>query len=114
MRNMTAVALIIGFVQLASAGDPVKTVGGPVTERGETIWKAKCASCHEKPAMAKIINVAPEKLDLKNLDPKTPRQDLVKAVTDGKDKMKGFKGKLKADDINAVVDYVEKTFLKNR
>ena len=96
------------FVFVASIGTSVSAAGLD----GKKLFETKCASCHGKdakgnPGMVKGLKLAAADLDL--VDAVTAAKtdaDLVKITTDGVRKMPAFKGKLKAEEIAAVVAYL--------
>lgn len=77
---------------------------------GAKLFAAKCTACHAKDgkgsaAMAKMFKLKdPSVLDLT----KTGDTDaeLAKTIADGRNKMPSFKGKLKDNELAALVDYV--------
>ncbi len=76
---------------------------------GKALYDANCKKCHGvagKPSDGiKKMNPKIETFDAaffaKRTDP-----DLVKGIAEGKDKMKPFKDKMKADEIAAVAKYI--------
>lgn len=75
---------------------------------GKTIFTSKCSICHGpdgsgKTPMGKTLNIpsfhSPQFQKLSEAEVKT-------IVTNGKNKMPAFKGKLKPEQIDSVVDYV--------
>jgi len=76
---------------------------------GKTVYEANCRKCHGpagKPSDA-IKKMTPkiETFDAAFFGKRTD-EDLVKQITEGKDKMKPFKDKLSADEIAAVAKYI--------
>lgn len=76
------------------------------------ILSAKCATCHAKdgkgnPMMAKMFNAPIDHLNWSSdTTQKLTDEDIKKIITDGKSKMPSFKGKLKDDEIAAMVGYI--------
>ena len=75
---------------------------------GKSTFAAKCASCHGKDgkgsaSMAKMFKVAAAKLDL--TASKAAEADLIKVITDGREKMPKFGGKLDEAAIAAAAKY---------
>lgn len=96
--------LALATVQAAETSAP--SGAAPDVQKGAVIWKAKCKTCHESPAMAKVLNVDPDKLDLtKSAANKV--EDLVKVITDGKGKMPSYKDKLNDQELKDVVAYIQ-------
>lgn len=95
MIVMTALAVLAGTAQLASAAD------------GKAVYDKSCASCHNKGLMG-----SPKLGDKAKWEPliKTGQAAMEESVTKGKGKMKPKAGKedLSADDIKASVEYMIK------
>ncbi len=76
---------------------------------GKAIYDANCKKCHgatgAPSAGIKKMNPKIETFDAAFFGKRTDA-DLVKGITEGKDKMKPFKDKLKADEIAAVAKYI--------
>ena len=76
---------------------------------GKAIYDANCKKCHGvtgKPSDAiKKMNPKIETMDAAFFA-KRSEADVVKQITEGKDKMKPFKDKLKTDEIAAVAKYI--------
>jgi cytochrome c6 len=75
---------------------------------GAAVYKTKCATCHGadgagQTGMGKTLKLrALGSADVQ----KTTDADLEKIIADGKGKMPGYKGKLSADEIKAVVAFI--------
>jgi len=76
---------------------------------GKAIYEANCKKCHgatgAPSAPMKKLNPKLEAFDAAFFA-KRPEAEVVKQIADGKDKMKPFKDKLKADEIAAVAKYI--------
>jgi len=76
---------------------------------GKAIYDAQCKKCHgatgAPSAAIKKMNPKIEAFDAAFFAKRTDA-DLVKGIAEGKDKMKPFKDKLKADEIAAVAKYM--------
>jgi mono/diheme cytochrome c family protein len=75
---------------------------------GKALFTAKCASCHGKDGkgsagMAKMFKLELAALNL--ADAKEKDEDLAKIVKAGKGKMPKFEGKLKDDEVAAILAY---------
>ncbi len=98
MKKKTVV--LIAIFALAAAG--LYAADGAAT------YKAKCASCHGadgsgQTAMGKAMKLR----DLGSAEvQKQTDKELVAVTADGKGKMPAYKGKLSADEINAVVAFI--------
>jgi cytochrome c6 len=72
-------------------------------------WSKMCASCHAKDGSGSTV--MGKKNNVGNyrdaaVQAKFTDAQAIAVITDGKDKMKGFKDKLTADEIKAMVAYV--------
>ena len=78
------------------------------TATGEDVYKGKCASCHGgdgsgQTTMGKIFKLR----DFGSADvQKQSDEELTRITSKGKGKMPSFEGKLKTDQIGAVVGYI--------
>jgi cbb3-type cytochrome c oxidase subunit III len=103
MKALILAAALISVAQGAMAADAKK---GP---DGKALFTAKCASCHGKDAKGSAAMAKMYKLDVSALnlaDAKASDDELTKIVKAGKGKMPKFEGKLKDDEIAAVLSYV--------
>jgi mono/diheme cytochrome c family protein len=79
-----------------------------LADEGADIFKSKCSACHGADGkgttgMGKALKLR----DLSSADvQKQSDADLINIVTNGKDKMPKYDGKLTKDEINSVVKYV--------
>lgn len=87
-------ATIITSAGIAAAGDAAAT------------WAANCASCHGKDGSGNTM--MGKKLGVKDYtkDQSFSDADAANVIKNGKDKMKGFGGKLSDADIKTLVAYV--------
>ena len=102
---MKKLAGSLAFVAALSLGASAALADGP---DGADLFKKKCSVCHGpdgsvSPAGQKLG--APEKLGVKTAG-LTPEQ-IATVVTKGKEKMKGFEGKLTEDEIKAVAAFAK-------
>lgn len=95
MKKLSLLATII----IASAG---VSFGADAA----ALWTQHCASCHGKDGSGNTT--MGKKLAVKDYTKEQNFSDAEakKVIADGKDKMKGFKGKLSDADIDALVKYV--------
>ncbi len=87
----------------------VSTVSAAQGADGKAVYEANCKKCHGATGVpsAGIKKMNPKIEDLNAAFFKTRTDaDLIKQITEGKDKMKPFKDKLKADEIVAVAKYM--------
>ncbi len=100
MKTRTLLMLLVLVIAVA----PVAAFG----DDGAAIYKSKCAMCHgadgtgNTPA-GKTMKVR----DLTSADvQKQSSEELEKVVSNGKNKMPAYKGKLKESEIDAVVKFI--------
>jgi cytochrome c6 len=106
---MKAVVLSLALVTALAATSRDAAAQGP---DGQAVYKQQCATCHgaagvPAPAMAKALAIPT--LDAAFLA-KVSSDSIMAVVKNGAGKMKGFKDKLSADQIAAVVKYVRTSF----
>jgi len=96
MKKTTILALVLtAALPVAAAAD-------------NAVYKGKCAACHGadgsgQTPMGKKMNLR----DLRSPDvQKQSNADLTKIIADGKGKMPGYKTKISADEIKALVTYL--------
>lgn len=95
--------LALSLASLGRAADVAK---------GQTVYGAKCASCHAKdgqgnPAMAKVFKVEPALLSVVGESTqKKSDADLIKVTADGINKMPAYKAKLSEAEIADSVAYI--------
>ncbi len=106
---MKALALSLALFAALAVGSRDAAAQGP---DGQAVYKQQCATCHgaagvPAPAMAKALTIPT--LDAVFLA-KVSDDSISAVVKNGAGKMKGFKDKLSADQVAAVVKYVRRTF----
>jgi cytochrome c len=100
MKKFLAIALTLSFAPAAFA------------EEAAEVWKAKCKSCHGEDGRAKTKVGAKEKMtDITTAEWHAKHSDekIRKVIADGSEnnnKMKAFKDKLSAQEIDALVAYI--------
>ena len=89
-----------------------KAAGAGDVEAGAKLYEAKCASCHGKDGKGKEAMAKMFKLELAALDlidegslSKTDKE-LFDLTAEGINKMPGYKDKMKAEEIDAVIAYM--------
>ena len=102
MKKSLAAVLALSFLVIAPAAF---AGGGP---DGAAIYKAKCAMCHGpdgagQTAMGKSMKL--KALGSAEVQ-KLTDAEMIKIITDGKNKMPAYKGKLQTGDIEAVVAFI--------
>jgi len=72
------------------------------------LYKSKCQSCHGPDGKATTIGKKLGARDFQDPDVVSmSEEDLAKITTEGKNKMPAYKGKLKEDQIKALVKYIK-------
>ncbi|MBI4051351.1 MAG: cytochrome c [Elusimicrobia bacterium] len=82
-----------------------------VGQDGGKIYGAKCASCHGKdgkgnPAMAKMFKVDNAALDFTDDTAGDTEENLRVLISKGKNKMPAYEGKIKVEEVDALVAYI--------
>ena len=101
MRKFWIVILALAAASVHAADD-----------RGRVVYVSMgCDSCHGATGkgslgMAKMLNVELQKLDLAQIPAGKKDADLVKAIDKGQGKMPRYGGRVKPEDIDAVVSYI--------
>ena len=101
IAEVVAALATLAFVVLLFANEPDGPPGAAAgTGPGAAIYGQRCASCHgadgsggRGPALAQVVS--------DNLS----EAEEITVVTEGRDGMPGFGGRLSPDEIQAVVDY---------
>lgn len=100
MRGLCIVMVLVGMAAAVARG----------SEATERTYKMKCKMCHGADgkgidaASAEKRKLDPAKLSLDAMLKKTAEEN-IKMLADGEGKMPGFKEKLTAEEITALVDY---------
>jgi cytochrome c6 len=95
MNRIVIVVALLAFAGIARADG-----------KGAEIFAKKCAMCHGKDGKGSPVGLKMGAADL--TAEKHAVADVAKVVTDGKGKMTPFKGKLTAEEIHEVSEYVAK------
>lgn len=96
----------------APAAAAEKAPGGPAVD-GAALFKKSCSACHGKDGkgnagMAKMFKVEPAALDLTDETTQSQKDGALASVLEkGKGKMPVFTGKLKPEEIEAVLQFVK-------
>lgn len=103
-KIMLSTLMFLALSAAAGEGKPAAKAAD-----GKATFAAKCATCHGKDgkgnaSMAKMFKVEAAKLDL--TAGKAGEAELVKVITDGREKMPKFGGKLDDAAIKAAAQYV--------
>lgn len=84
--------------EAAAGGKPAEKAEAPAIDAA-ALFKAKCAMCHGPEGKGKLPNTA-------LTAPKGTDEELFKSVKDGKGKMPKYAGKLKDEEITALVSFI--------
>lgn len=105
MRVISGITCIGILVALSSAVDPSN-------DPSAKLYQKHCVQCHGKDgrgvaSMAKILKVEPRLLDLSREEVQKGKEgDLLKSISEGKNKQPGFKAKLSEQDRKAILRYI--------
>ena len=91
--------------KLAAAVIAVAFAGSTLAAEAAGLFGSKCAACHGKDGKGTPVGQKLGAPDLTKL--KVPEAEILGVITNGKNKMTGFKGKLSADEIKALAKYVK-------
>ncbi len=101
MKRMLTLCVILAMGMMLAA-----TVAG-AAEDGKVLFESKCAMCHGKDGVAKSMAKGSGNFNDPKWQQATSQDAIEKTVTDGKNKMKGFKDKLTPEQIKAVASYIK-------
>jgi cytochrome c6 len=74
---------------------------------GKALYDKKCAMCHGKDGVAKKLGEGSANFNDAAWQEATPADDIVKVTTEGRNKMKPYKEKLSAEEIQSVAEYIK-------
>lgn len=104
---------ITGLVMVFAIGNLIARAADPkALEAGKAIFDSKCAACHGKdangnPGIAKMYKLDISALDFTDKETQAKKdEELIKTITEGKNKMQAWKDKLKPEEIKNVVSYI--------
>ncbi len=86
---------------------PAVAEGEAPADPGKTLYASKCAMCHGADGVAKKMAEGSANLNNADWQKKTDVAVIEKTITEGKNKMTKFEGKLTAEQIKAVAAYVK-------
>lgn len=94
----------VALLVLAACGStkPSSALDGP--QETVALYYARCISCHATDLSGKV---GPDS-DLHTVGSRMTKDEIVKQITNGGDIMPAFASKLKADEINALADWLSK------
>lgn len=104
------------FISLVAVGlITFRASSSQAQSAGETLFKTKCAACHGPDGKGEVP--MGKKLGARNLASTEVQSQsdaqLVEVVTKGKNKMPSYDGKLKSDEIKALVVYIRELAKKS-
>ena len=76
-------------------------------EDGKALFDSKCAMCHGKDGVAKATAKGSANFNDPAWQKANDAAAIVKLTTEGKNKMPAFKEKLKAEQLQAIADYIK-------
>jgi cytochrome c6 len=111
---VTCLAICLGGGLLA-AGFGRAVAAAAADDAGKMTFETNCSVCHDEDGSGDTpIGMSLEIPDLRSdAVQKLSDEELIAIVTNGKDPMPSFKGKLTADEIKGVIAYV-RTFAKKK
>src|SRR3989338_6703871 len=98
---------IVGVVALSS----YLCAAQPVADPTQKLFQSKCGSCHGKDgkgnaAMSKVFKVEPAALNIVDEETSVKKdEELLKIITEGKNKMPAYGKQLKAEQQKSVLQY---------
>ncbi len=81
--------------------------GVMAAENGKAIYDSKCAMCHGKDGVAKVMAKGAANFNDPKYQEANTAAAIEKVITDGKGKMPAYKDKLKPEEIKAIAEYVK-------
>jgi cytochrome c oxidase cbb3-type subunit 3 len=94
---------LVALAVIALAGAPAAQAAAD----GKALYDAKCAMCHGKDGVAKAMAKGSANLNDARWQAATKTEAIEAVISDGKGKMKGLKGKMTPEEIQAVAEYVK-------
>ena len=101
MKKLALLIAAVAVIALASAP------AAQAAADGKALYDAKCAMCHGKDGVAKPMAKGSANLNDAKWQEATKVEAIETVVTDGKGKMKGYKDKMSAEEVQAVATYVK-------
>jgi cytochrome c6 len=96
--------LVVSLLAALALALPTAAAEGP---DGKALYASKCAMCHGADGVAKKMAEGSANLNDPEWQKKTPVEAISKVTHDGKGKMPKFEGKLTAEQITAISEYVK-------
>jgi cytochrome c6 len=101
VKKLALSVVALALIALASAP------AAHAAANGKALFDAKCAMCHGKDGVAKPMAKGSANFNDAKWQAATKLEAIETAITDGKGKMKGYKGKMTPEEIKAVAEYVK-------
>ena len=101
MKKLAMMLAAVAVVALVSAP------AAQAAADGKALFDAKCAMCHGKDGVAKPMAKGSANFNDAKWQEATKVEAIETVITDGKNKMKGYKDKMSGEDIKAVAAYVK-------
>ncbi len=101
MKKLALSVVALAVIALATAP------AAQAAADGKALYDAKCAMCHGKDGVAKPMAKGSANFNDAKWQAAQKTEALEAAISDGKGKMKGFKGKMTPEEIKAVAEYVK-------
>ena len=100
MKKLVMLLAVVAVIALVSA--PAAQAAD-----GKALYDAKCAMCHGKDGVAKPMAKGSANFNDAKWQEATKVEAIETVITDGKNKMKGYKDKMSGEEIKAVATYVK-------
>ena len=100
MKKLVMLLAVVAVIALVSA--PAAQAAD-----GKALYDAKCAMCHGKDGVAKPMAKGSAHFNDAKWQEATKVEAIETVITDGKNKMKGYKDKMSGEEIKAVATYVK-------
>jgi len=101
MKKLAMLLAVVAVIALVSAP------AAQAAADGKALFDAKCAMCHGKDGVAKPMAKGSANFNDAKWQEATKVEAIETVVTDGKNKMKGYKDKMSGEEIKAVAGYVK-------
>ena len=101
--------LVLFALPLASSvtdGEPEQVADEGQSDEGMSQYNKRCAMCHGKDGVAKKMAEGSANLNDPEWQKSTSIEEINNVTAEGKGKMKGFKGKLTPEQIEAISHYI--------
>ncbi len=100
------VLFALPLVSTATGGEAERVADEGQSDEGMTQYNKKCAMCHGKDGVAKMMAEGSANLNDPEWQKSTSIEEINKVTAEGKGKMKGFEGKLTPEQIEVISHYI--------